>query len=72
MSDLWTDPTVEAVARARDDGGDWTRTLFYWLVFLGYTLVLAWSAYDLGARETARGLICEPPAPVVKPTRGAP
>lgn len=71
MSDLWTDPTADAIARARDEG-DWVRTLFYWAVFLLYTGLLAWSAYDLGARETARGLICEPPVKVTRPSGRVP
>lgn len=71
MSDLWTDPTVEAVARARDEG-DWVRTLFYGIVFLLYTLTLAWSAYDIGARDAGQGLICEPPVKVTRPSGRVP
>lgn len=62
------DPMTEALAReGRSD-----RAWFYWLIFLLYTGLLAWSAYDLGARETGAGLICEPPATVERPSGRVP
>lgn len=68
MTQVWSDPLSEALARSSRPA--WYDRLGWPLAFglgvLLYTGAIAWSAYDLGAEDTRSGLICEAPAKVTK------